>query len=106
MSTLPRILLEGPVRQALLEDLGRAGDLTSDAIVGADQAGRVALVARDHGVVAGLDAALLASPERRAAAGAAAQARVRREFSAEAWAGRLLDLYDEVRQEEAHAGAR
>lgn len=50
--------------------------------------------------------ALLASPERRAAAGAAAQARVRREFSAEAWAGRLLDLYDEVRQEEAHAGAR
>ncbi len=60
MSTLPRILLEGPVRQALLEDLGRAGDLTSDAIVGADQTGRVALVARDHGVVAGLDAALLA----------------------------------------------
>ena len=57
---MPRILLEGPVRQALLEDLGRAGDLTSDAIVGADQTGRVALVARDHGVVAGLDAALLA----------------------------------------------
>ncbi len=60
MSTLPRILLEGPVRQALVEDLGRAGDLTSDATVNADQSGRVALVARDHGVVAGLDAALLA----------------------------------------------
>lgn len=60
MSTLTRILLEGPVRQALLEDLGRAGDLTSDATVNADQTGRVALVARDDGVVAGLDAALLA----------------------------------------------
>ncbi len=50
--------------------------------------------------------ALLSAPARLAAAGAAAQQRARREFSAGAWAGRLLDLYDEVRQEEAHAGAR
>jgi nicotinate-nucleotide pyrophosphorylase (carboxylating) len=57
---LPRILLEPLVRAALLEDLGRAGDLTSNAIVPAGHAGATALVARQRGVVAGLDAAALA----------------------------------------------
>lgn len=57
---LPRILIEPVIRAALLEDLGRAGDLTTDAVVPADQTGRAALVARDTGVVAGLDAALVA----------------------------------------------
>ena len=58
--TLPRIMVEPIVRAALLEDLGRAGDLTTQATVPADARGQVALVARDPGVVAGLDAALLA----------------------------------------------
>lgn len=54
------LLIEPTVRAALLEDLGRAGDLTTDAIVPADQVGTVALVARDAGVVAGTACARLA----------------------------------------------
>ncbi len=57
---LPAIMIEPLVRAALLEDLGRAGDLTTDAIVPADAHTRVALVARQPGVVAGLDFALTA----------------------------------------------
>jgi nicotinate-nucleotide pyrophosphorylase (carboxylating) len=57
---LPMIMIEPQVRAALLEDLGRAGDLTTDAIVPADARTDVALVARQPGVVAGLDFALTA----------------------------------------------
>ena len=57
---LPAIMIEPLVRAALLEDLGRAGDLTTDAIVPADARTDVALVARQPGVVAGLDFALTA----------------------------------------------
>ncbi|XUM20675.1 carboxylating nicotinate-nucleotide diphosphorylase [Bradyrhizobium oligotrophicum S58] len=42
---------------ALLEDLGRAGDITTDAIVPAEQRASLNLRARQHGVIAGLDAA-------------------------------------------------
>ncbi|GGG50812.1 nicotinate-nucleotide diphosphorylase (carboxylating) [Caldovatus sediminis] len=58
--SLPMVMLEPLVRAALLEDLGRAGDLTTDAIVPAKAQARVALTARQPGVVAGLDLALLA----------------------------------------------
>jgi nicotinate-nucleotide pyrophosphorylase (carboxylating) len=57
---LPRIMLEPLVRNALLEDLGRAGDLTTDAIVPVDATAETALVARQDGVVAGLDLARIA----------------------------------------------
>lgn len=57
---LPRLMIEPLVRHALLEDLGRAGDLTTDAIVPADCRASMALTARQPGVVAGLDLALLA----------------------------------------------
>ena len=57
---LARIMVEPLVRAALLEDLGRAGDLTTDAIVPAGLVARTALVAREAGVVAGLDLAKLA----------------------------------------------
>lgn len=57
---LPMIMIEPVVRSALLEDLGRAGDLTTDAIVPADAMARTALVARQAGVVAGLDFAACA----------------------------------------------
>jgi nicotinate-nucleotide pyrophosphorylase (carboxylating) len=57
---LPAIMIEPLVRAALLEDLGRAGDLTTDAIVPAEARAETALVARKPGVVAGLDLALLA----------------------------------------------
>jgi len=60
LPALPRILCEPLVRAALLEDLGRAGDITTDAIVPADAVATMALVARQDGVVAGLDVAACA----------------------------------------------
>lgn len=57
---LPDLLIEPVIRAALLEDLGRAGDLTTDAIVPATAKARTALVARQRGVVAGLAAAATA----------------------------------------------
>jgi nicotinate-nucleotide pyrophosphorylase (carboxylating) len=60
MNALPMVMIEPAVRAALLEDLGRAGDLTTDAIVPADAHTRCALVARQPGVVAGLDFAATA----------------------------------------------
>ena len=57
---LPRLMIEPLVRAALLEDLGRAGDITTDAIVPADARAKLALNARQRGVVAGLDFAVLA----------------------------------------------
>ena len=57
---LPDLLVEPVVRAALLEDLGRAGDLTTDAIVPATARASTALVARQRGVVAGLGAASMA----------------------------------------------
>jgi nicotinate-nucleotide pyrophosphorylase (carboxylating) len=57
---LPSIMIEPLVRMALLEDLGRAGDLTTDAIVPAGHRATTLLVARQTGVVAGLDLARLA----------------------------------------------
>jgi nicotinate-nucleotide pyrophosphorylase (carboxylating) len=53
-------MLEPLVRAALLEDLGRAGDLTTDAIVSPTARAEAALVARQAGIVAGLDLASLA----------------------------------------------
>ncbi len=52
------IVYDDVVRRALLEDLGRAGDVTSDAIVAPDLVARAALVARASGRIAGLDPAL------------------------------------------------
>jgi nicotinate-nucleotide pyrophosphorylase (carboxylating) len=59
-SSLPTIMIEPLVRMALLEDLGRAGDLTTDAIVPIDRRTTTLLVARQPGVVAGIDLARLA----------------------------------------------
>ena len=56
--SLPEILYDDVVRRALAEDLGRAGDLTTDAIVPASLEARAALVAREAGRIAGLEAAL------------------------------------------------
>jgi nicotinate-nucleotide pyrophosphorylase (carboxylating) len=57
---LPAVMLEPLVRMALLEDLGRAGDLTTDAIVPADLQTVTVLAARQPGVIAGLDLARMA----------------------------------------------
>lgn len=55
---LSPILYEPLLRRALEEDLGRAGDLTTDAVVPADRQATAHVVARAPGRVAGLDAAL------------------------------------------------
>jgi nicotinate-nucleotide pyrophosphorylase (carboxylating) len=60
MNPLPRIMLEPLVRMALLEDLGRAGDITSDALVPPELMTACNLVSRQPGYVAGLDLAKLA----------------------------------------------
>jgi nicotinate-nucleotide pyrophosphorylase (carboxylating) len=57
---MQRLLIEPIVRAALLEDLGRAGDITSEAIIASEADISAALTARQPGVLAGLDAALLA----------------------------------------------
>ncbi len=57
---LHRIQYENIVRAALEEDLGRAGDLTTDGVVSSDSVATASLAARSAGVVAGLDVAIAA----------------------------------------------
>jgi nicotinate-nucleotide pyrophosphorylase (carboxylating) len=57
LTPLLPLMYEPLVRTALLEDLGRAGDITADAIVPADRNASLVLRARQPGVVAGLDIA-------------------------------------------------
>ena len=54
------ILLEPLIRQALAEDLGRAGDITTNAVIPSDLKWRGVFAARQNGVVAGQDLARLA----------------------------------------------
>jgi nicotinate-nucleotide pyrophosphorylase (carboxylating) len=55
-----RLLVEPIVRAALAEDLGRAGDITTDAVVPEDARIEAVMAARQPGVLAGLEAGLLA----------------------------------------------
>lgn len=57
---LPRLLMEPAIRAALAEDLGRAGDVTTEATIPAGTKARARMRAREDGVAAGLDAAALA----------------------------------------------
>ena len=57
---LPAILIEPVVRAALVEDLGRAGDITTDAVVPPDARLACAIVARQPGIMAGIEVARLA----------------------------------------------
>ena len=60
---LPDLLIGAIVRAALAEDLGRAGDVTSQACVPAEARLRAVFVARKAGVIAGLACARLAIGE-------------------------------------------
>lgn len=60
LTPVPDLLLEPLVRTALEEDLGRAGDVTSNAVISAEVGARFVLTARDSGTLAGLAAARLA----------------------------------------------
>ncbi len=55
---LPAIILDPIVRLALTEDLGRAGDITTDATIPPGTRLSAVIAARRPGVLAGLDAAL------------------------------------------------
>lgn len=54
---LPGIVLDPIVRLALSEDLGRAGDLTTDATIKPGTQLTAHIRARKHGILAGMDAA-------------------------------------------------
>lgn len=54
---LPPFLVERAVAAALEEDLGQAGDITTDPIVPAHATAEAEIVARKSGVIAGLDLA-------------------------------------------------
>ena len=54
---LPSLLVGQAIRDALAEDLGLAGDITTNPIVSPDTEGAAAIVAREQGIVAGLDLA-------------------------------------------------
>ena len=57
---LPVIMVEPLLRAALLEDLGRAGDITTAATIPASILMDGVIAARESGVIAGTDAAALA----------------------------------------------
>lgn len=69
ITPLPDLLITPIVRAALAEDLGRAGDLTSQACVPAEARLSVIWAARRPGVLAGLDCARLALAELAPEAG-------------------------------------
>ncbi|HEX5006928.1 MAG TPA: nicotinate-nucleotide diphosphorylase (carboxylating), partial [Hyphomonadaceae bacterium] len=57
---LPDLIIEPLVRLALAEDLGRGGDITTDAVIPAATRMKAVISAREAGVAAGYDAARLA----------------------------------------------
>ncbi len=54
---LPDVILDPIVRLALQEDLGRAGDITTDATIDANSSLKAHIVARQPGRLSGIDAA-------------------------------------------------
>ncbi|UXN63578.1 carboxylating nicotinate-nucleotide diphosphorylase [Phyllobacterium sp. A18/5-2] len=52
--SLPQMLIEGAVRAALLEDLGRAGDITTNATLPEDATAAAVLSSREAGTICGL----------------------------------------------------
>ena len=60
IEALPEILIEPIVRAALIEDLGRAGDITTDAVIPRQARFDGVIAARQQGIVAGMEATRLA----------------------------------------------
>lgn len=60
IAPLPDVLLAPYVDAALAEDLGRRGDVTSLATISEDQQATLHVIAREDGIVAGMDLARLA----------------------------------------------
>jgi nicotinate-nucleotide pyrophosphorylase (carboxylating) len=53
-SDLPEVLIEPVVRRSLAEDLGSGGDITSRAVISPDATARAHIVAREAGILAGV----------------------------------------------------
>lgn len=60
LSPLPELMIEQAINAALLEDLGRAGDITTDIVIDSGATTHMVLAAREPGVIAGLDFARIA----------------------------------------------
>ena len=58
-SDLPEAIIEAVVRRSLDEDLGSGGDITSRAVIPTDATARGHVVAREGGVLAGVQPASL-----------------------------------------------
>ena len=56
---LPEVLIEPVVRRSLEEDLGSGGDVTSRAVISPDATARAHIVAREGGLIAGVQPASL-----------------------------------------------
>lgn len=56
---LPQVMIEPVVRAALLEDYGNGGDVTADLLIPASKKGTLYFHARETGVIAGMQAAVL-----------------------------------------------
>lgn len=54
-ASLPGLLVEDAVRAALLEDIGRSGDITTQATIASEARAEAAFVARRAGTLAGVD---------------------------------------------------
>lgn len=59
LGPIPDVLIEPIVRLALQEDLVPAGDVTTDSVVAAETQVELVIRSREHGVLAGVDAARL-----------------------------------------------
>ena len=55
LTPLPELLVTQLVRDALAEDWGRSGDVTSQAVIPSAAHARAVIRAREAGIVAGLD---------------------------------------------------
>ena len=62
-SPLSRIIIDDAVRRALREDLGDAGDMTTDIAIPADASAAAAVAARKAGTISGMDVARAAFME-------------------------------------------
>lgn len=51
---LPNVLVEEAVKAALIEDLGRAGDITTDATIPQDATAHAELTSRENGILSGM----------------------------------------------------
>ncbi|MEJ8473448.1 carboxylating nicotinate-nucleotide diphosphorylase [Roseibium algae] len=57
LPVLPKLMVDEAVKAALLEDWGRAGDITSQATIPADKGATAIIASRKPGVLAGLELA-------------------------------------------------